>query len=476
MRINKILSVILYLYIFLPFLIFLAGWIKPCIAFPALFLFALGLFYMTKTLPQKFQLPEAKIIIVAIIIIAFWTYLSGIGGFVFQNSDHLWRNATFEALVNNTWPVRKEIYENEQAITKSLIYYIGFWLPSSIIGKIFGIKLGYIFQYFWAVLGLFLFFCLVNQLTNKNFILNVIIFIFFSGLDVVGVLIKNGTFLLTDTTQHIEWWSSFQFSSMTTQLFWVFNQAIYAWVLTVLILLQDNNKTIIALWSTGLLCCTLPFVGMIPYLLYVIIKNICINKRDAIKDIFSYYNIIMGGIIGILSFLFLRGNSPNQNLGFAFCGKSIKGFVFGYLLFLILEVFIYFPLIYQITSNKKILILTGIVLTLCPLITVGDGYDFCMRASIPALIVLYLFINNALQQINLKSRKYILLVVLYLIGSITPIFEINRTCRETLTRYQTNQPIHDGSVDESSLFIDSQYFSHYSGEINDSFFFEYLAK
>lgn len=46
--------------------------------------------------------------------------------------------------------------------------------------------------------------------------------------------------------EHIDFWCGIaQYSSMSTLLFWVFNQAIYAWLILCIILAQKDNRHIV---------------------------------------------------------------------------------------------------------------------------------------------------------------------------------------------------------------------------------------
>ena len=61
------------------------------------------------------------------------------------------------------------------------------------------------------------------------------IMIFFSGLDIIGCFIQEWNFQSFASILHLEWWlEGFQFSSNTTCLFWVYNQAVPAWIATLL--------------------------------------------------------------------------------------------------------------------------------------------------------------------------------------------------------------------------------------------------
>ena len=157
---QNILRGFAYIYLFLPILIFFIGWIKPLIAVPLCLVICFCIFRMIQK-PKDIWLPAFNKelffqLLPIIIILILWVYFSGIGGFVFQNKDHWWRNETFNLLVQEDWPVIVKMNMKGTIQPRALIYYIGFWLPSAVVGKLFGLSAGYAFQALWAVFGLFI--------------------------------------------------------------------------------------------------------------------------------------------------------------------------------------------------------------------------------------------------------------------------------------------------------------------------------
>lgn len=133
-----------YIYLFLPFFIFLLGWMKIYYALPiSLFLFyCIYRMIRDNSLEESLslQIPGKEKILFIVIIICIWVGISGIGGFAFQTEDHIWRNGMFEALVYEKWPVVKDVDIDGNIATRGMSYYIGFWLPAAAIGKVFGIS------------------------------------------------------------------------------------------------------------------------------------------------------------------------------------------------------------------------------------------------------------------------------------------------------------------------------------------------
>ena len=481
---NKLFKALSYGYILLPIIIFFLGWLKFWLAIPlciALLIIFLRIIHNEQSELLLSNRLSFQNLIPVIALILLWVYFSGIGGLVFQNKDHWWRNEIFNLLVTEDWPVISG--------DRGLIYYIGFWLPSAVIGKIFGLNAGYLFQILWAALGIFLVWYLMCNHLKRISVKPLLGLIFFSGLDIVGCLLLQVDFSSLEHFMHIEWWSGFQFSSFTTQLFWVFNQAIYAWVLTLLMMHQRSNHHIILIWSCGLLTCTLPFAGMLPFLIYQIVKNtyvkfhanrekpnagwlnnICHLCRNS--ELFTCENILGGGCIGIICFLYEIGNISANNSGNPI--HYTKGYLFLYVLFMLIEVGLYAFVIYPYQKQNALYWLCLIVLAVCPLIHIGSGQDFCMRASIPALLVFMLLFFDSWKKAKAERNHliYVGCLVLFLLGAITPLCEIWRTTKNTVDMYHADQTIMAAPVSKNEIMD----YPNFSGDLEESFFFKYLGR
>lgn len=480
---TKLGVIIAYVYLMLPFIIFVVGWGKLWIAMPMVFLLIICFWRMILHAP-KLWMPELsrnniEKIVIIFAVICLWVYLSGIGQLVFQNTDHRARNAIFDILVKYDWPVYGTGINGSEI---SLIYYIGFWLPSAIIGKIFGIRMGYWSQDVWAVLGITLVYYFICARTKKLEVWPLIVMILFSGLDYVGYYLLGTDMSAISQTMHLEWWNDpYQFSSMTTQLFWVFNQCIPIWVATVLIINLKDNRSSVLILATTMLTSTLPFVGLIPIVAYsVFSKKYPANKRwfsELIKEVVTLENIVGGGIIGIISFLYLKinvsGNMMSSSSKAAILNKY-DGSLLMWMMCVILEVGIYLLLVYREQRDNWLFYIIAAELCFFPLIRVGVSSDFCMRAVIPAQIILMIYVIDVLRN-SINQKRWLLSVVIIIvlgIGSITPIHEITRTCAETIQRKRDRVQVEEESNDYEDIFNSG----NFSGEIKYSWFFKYFVK
>lgn len=488
MREKRILA-ISYLYVFLPTVIFFLGWVKTWIAVPVCLLLVWSLKKAVDT-DIELCLPvwnRRNIIrgIIILLIIAVWVFFSGIGNFVWQNQDHTARNALYEMLVANEWPVVKSVVYEDGIQQRGLIYYIGYWLPAAVTGKIFGVSAGYFFQYIWAVLGISIGAVLLNSSLKQWSVSPVILFVFFSGLDAVGCVLGDNLKLIFSFA-HLEWWNRFQFSGFTTQLYWVFNQAIYAWVLFALIMKQKNNRRILCLWSLGLITCTFPTAGMTPFVLYMIVKNrkadgaeLSEGKAAVIYGLMSFENVL-GGIVGMICSLYLTGNLSVQNSALpvrstAPIRETEDGmyFLFNYILFILIEIGVYYIYIYRRYKKNRLFYISLFSLLICPLVKVGNGGDFCMRASIPSLLILFCMVAKSFQE-DMKEKniaRYVIVAAL-VVGSITAVHEVGRSVTNTVQQYRRDHEVVNPITSEEKILQSN----NFSGEIQNNLFFTCFSK
>ncbi len=463
---DKLISRIAYIYIALPFIIFALGFMRWYISIPAVAVVIWGLICMWKdadafTIRIK-NSQDKNILALALIITLGWVILSGIGNVTWQNIDHLWRNAIFKILVDYDWPpVNSE--------GRGLTYYVGFWLPSALIGKLFGLQAGFIFQILWATIGVYLVYLYICEYFEKISILPFVVFILFSGLDIVGAHIPDlFTHKFSDIPfyMHIESWAGttiFMYSSTTSQLFWVFNQCIYTWLVLLVILKSRTNKYVVFLMGLLFISSVFGFMGIIPVLLYLLFTR---------KYMFSIQNFICGGVTGILTFLYYLGNNASQT-------ESAEGLpgsldinssfpIYIYFIFIALEVLVYVALTIKYNIKNPLFYITSIWLVICPLIKFGGSIDFCMRASIPCLLLLTLYVIDALYKSLKNSNRLItiLIVITLLLGSSTAFREFSRTILYTYL----NEEHYFGT--ESNVFEEK----NFSCDANITFFFNKMSR
>lgn len=404
------------LYILLPVVIFFIFWLKPLISIPLITALAFLLCKLNKYRDDSFFKISKTEAIVVILIVFIWCILSGIGYLYYQSADWNLRNAIFRDLINYSHPV---IYNNDSA----LIYFFHYFLPATVVGKALHLagmdlelafKIANILHLLWVVTGITLLFGnigikLKQDNTIKHAIALSLLFIFFSGLD---ILLPGNTF----EQYHIEWHWQWQFSSNTTLMFWVHNQTVIPWLCTILLINNKEKIENFGIYLLPCLCCApLPFLGLFLYSIVFFLQDILKN----FKKTFTFENLTaILFAIPIISFYQTNGALKQNHIYLDYKPNVI--------LFLICEMGIYCLLIAKENYKKLVFWITILSLILFSNLWFGYAPDVCMRCTIPALLVLYCLVADFILKNKNNIIKNILMFFLIL-GCITPLFEFYRS-------------------------------------------------
>lgn len=500
------------LYLILPFFLFLFGWVRLAVAIPlaVVLLFALHRLQITNYESPFSNFPLSSTVH-CFLIVAFWLLLSGVGGYAFQNWDHNWRNVVLRDLINFDWPV---YYAHPQSgPVKMLVYYTGFWLPSALVGKVTNWQTANFVLFLWTLSGLALVAFHLAEILKTSPVKAALLLILFSGMDALGVaLFPNDYPALLPPITHLETWAgNLQYSSFTTQLFWVFNQAVPAW-LTISVLaslaeakrfpgLQEiasgetrrpRNDIALLLWSLCFFFAPLASVGLLPYVVIGLIEHT--DLKSPFKRL-RWETLSASLIILLLSAFYFLSNAAAQSRGF----QSLP--VVKFLAFFLLEGGLLWLFLAPTKYRDPRWLVTGVLLALIPFAQLGSGRDFVMRASIVPLFHLMLMTGETI--FSKSTPRFLLITVscLLLLGSLTPLYEINRSLYRTFDYYFVQQdcgcdlpadPIaklaqpgapeeeHPGALAADALptlqFMTDELSRNFIANVRQTFFYNYLAK
>lgn len=418
---SKYLFLASYFYLLIPLAIFLCGWVIAWVGIPLTILLGVAPFMLSKGINSASPPIPRKGLLIAVAVIFIWILLSGIGGYLWQNRwDHLFRNALFLDLVNRNWPVSSG--------PDIISYYFGFWLPSALIAKLFGsVALGRAAQFIYAFLGLLIAFGITIEKTGSFKIYYLIPFIFFSGIDIIAFPLSGAELL---SNFHIELWSELAaWQSNTTLIFWVYNQAIPAWVATMMILNFSNLRGAPAL-ILSLLCISAPFavVGLFPLACFYICRDAyrAGSFINAAMRLFNPCNVL--ALLGSIPVIIFFSLNQTQGIRIYFWNLSVAEWLWQLILLLCAELLVFIPFIYrQIRRSPEfyILLVTNVVGLI---FVMGDTGDFNSRIELPLnfflALQLTIFISRW-QHIKLGIRRWFLIVAA--LAVVTPAIEIART-------------------------------------------------
>ncbi len=431
----RLLDRVTIAYILLPLPIFFWGWFRPWMA---LLLIALSAFGITPLFEphQQNSTPGRGItslqLGIAVLVGCAWTYFGGTGHFVFANADWHTRDAVLHDLVSAQWPVSYGKAGGQYLLLRAPL---GYYMPAALLGKIFGLSVAHLCMAAWTAIGASLFMLQVLSLAPSRATvaaLVAIVIVLFSGMDVVGELLDSWPHYLrySRIATHIEWWAgTYQYSSMTTQLFWVPNHCLAAWLTTGLLFREPRGMALARALPTILVATVLwsplSALGLIPFVLYVAIARTADGHIRKLLDPRVWLPALVVGLVlsayMTIDLRHLPFGSPLAN------GNAVMQLLKQAQFFLLEAGFVGFAILALKRSRQVMLAL--VVLAILPIVQFGPGNDLVMRASIPSIAILAITAAMALieqTQTRAVLRKKAVLAVILAVGAVTPIHEFAR--------------------------------------------------
>ena len=432
-------------YLVAPVFLFVLGWCRAwvAVAIVGLLAAALAVLYRQTAAPARGTARLHWAVVMTVVAVSLmWTALGGAGHLFFANFDWYVRDAVLRDLVVSTWPVAYQGPGHESPEPYLLRAPIAYYLPTATIGKAVGLAYADTLLFLWTALGVALFLGLAigQRPTLRTTVCVLVVFVFFSGMDLLGTVLKGGWLLASKLrmTDHLEWWAErFQYSSHTTQLFWVPNHALPGWIAIVLILRGATNASVarsvplilaaIPLWSP------LTAIGLAPFAAWAYLRQKWLDRRLGLSEVIVL-TAAAATVAVVSSYILVRADTISSGVT---QGHNEPWWFYAphYLQFVLLEAgILWFLLLF--VRRDAFLMIAGVSLLALPSIWFGPGNDLAMRASIPALAVLALYASSVIAHpADAPSRKvYWSIVVVLALGLPTPVMEMTRAVREPAWR------------------------------------------
>jgi hypothetical protein len=341
------------------------------------------------------------------------------------------RDAVLHDLVASPWPVGYGLLDGKETLLRAPV---AFYLPAALVGKVLGLATAHVAMGIWTATGATLFLLQVLSLTPSRLRVALTVsavVVLFSGLDIIGSLLNDGPHFRYDwnITTHIEWWAGkFQYSSMTTQLFWVPNHALGGW-LTIGLLCRHPRSTQLnlllpiivvaaALWSP------LSALGLVPFVLWRVAADSWRERSWRWVNPMVWAPAAALGLV-ISAYLVLDPGRLAKGVAVGNPDDLVMDLLQQTQFFLLEAGLIGAALLMLRRSSQVALAL--VILALLPLVYLGPANDLVMRASIPSLAILTIASCLALIEPAADKRHFrykAALAGLLVLGAVTPVEEI----------------------------------------------------
>lgn len=432
------LELISYVYLGLPLLMFTVCWLKSWYAIALSTTLIGGIAWEWYKSRKHYYQPTQRWggsrpnvapiswwqILAIALIGTLWACHSGAGGYARCNGDWIKHFAVLKDLTLYHWPVVYEIPGKPDPVP--LVYYIAYYLPAAFVGKYLGWKAALFALQAYTAIGIVLGMLWFALAVGRRFVLTALILTFLGGLDFFGNRLVSGKPLEHGMYDILQWWLGFcswQYSANWSLLVFVPQHMIGAWVATGLLIncsLEKRSLSNVGLIiGLTLLWSPFVFVGLLPFGVFLIFQS-------RFRGAFSITNILFASLLGALLVPYFASHSVPLVTGWKMRDWRVSWNRLG--LFLLFEVGFYMIFCRELRRpSEAVLKLWGTVcvglLLLIPFYQIGAWNDFCMRASIPALFVLWVFVMRELMRKRWSVETRIL-ATLVLMGSFTGMHEV----------------------------------------------------
>ena len=420
-------------YVALPNAFFLWGWLAAPLGLVAAALLIAGtLLSLSQFDPDEGPGPSPALWSLIVAVAAIWSILGGQGHWMYANSDWVVRDAVLVDLVRDPWPVTYVV----AGIDTTLRAPLGYYLPAAAFGKLFGLHAAESLLAVWTMLGVCITFALMlrDRPGLRVAVIRLAVFVLFSGMDIIPTIFRHNPHAVGD---HLEWWAGlFQYSSQTTQLFWVPNHTIPGWIAVAWLLAKDPRRLPIApailfvaftpLWAPLTALGTALLMGCA-----IVRRTIHSGVATALREVLDIRLAVPVLACLFLIYPYITAGSDKVPIGYTSDTRFVgDDFAQRYVEFVCFE-FVGFALLLLRRNLRDPLLWASIVLLLVlPFFYFGPANDLAMRTSMPALTLMAIQMALWLSSRSVGPRDgdaRLVALILLAVGAVTPFMEFARS-------------------------------------------------
>lgn len=361
-------------------------------------------------------------ILICMVTATILLILGGEGRLLYANADWQIRDAVLADMGNHRWPFDYWLDGRSQLLRAP----VGMYLVPALLGGASQVGRDWVLLAHNSVIVGLLFAQGAALLEGRRArLIALVIFVTFSGLDIVGTFIRQWS-IGQANWDHIERWSDhYQYSAHITQLFWVPQHAVAGWAVALAYLLWRKGLAPVGLFAATIPLVTLwsPFAlfGALSFAVFAgmrVLHTGAWHRRDVLL-------CALATALAIPALLYLASGAGTV-------GGGLKPpFFMSYLLTMLIEVLPFvLPLLLNRSgsTDRTTVLIAGLCLFLMPLWMIGINNDFQMRASIVPLALIAYALADWASRLEKGFEKAGVLGLVAL-GSVTGGFEIARAFR-----------------------------------------------
>ncbi|MBR1796714.1 MAG: hypothetical protein IJ757_01675 [Clostridiales bacterium] len=497
------------LYLILPVIIFFLGYLRPLWAVVFTGLTVVATIWVMRDIgrrtdgtaigeAQKSVTIKPSYLLTVIPLILIVMYFGGVSEYGWCTIDHRIRYAILNDLIDYRWPVIYDLSTQQNPVVANALgeghvafaYYFVFWMIPAVAGKLFGMTVARLVLFIWTGIGLFLIAIGASLMYGKASKALFLGLMLFAGFDVIPYFMRQ---LQGVGSMWEDWTSNLRIVGNFYQIMNVFHQSVPGWLITIMLLLLVNSRSVGYLGA--LMFCYSPWaaIGILPMCVCKIAVELINNKKSRwARELFTIGNIITP-IVFFICFAPFYTSNPNarNDSGFiwTFYASPLK-FIEDYILYAFFEFGAWYLLIRKSHRKDPMLITALVTLLVFPIYKISYANDLLMRGSMAPMFLISLYavmlVTDNFHEMMKKDCRKVKPRIMVLLLIASAYSTINLLLLSSLLSYQIvvkgdteNYVAYDivsfGNIrDEQNLdVVQSQFFVN---DYEDVIFFKYLAR
>ena len=429
------------LYLLLPNILFLVGWVEPWLAWPLAALLSAGCWLLWRRSTFTPRAPMTRrdkaMLTLSLLAGAAVVYLIGFNGDFPQNGDFLVRNAMYNTLVNESWPLHS-------ARGEYLVYYLSFELPPAALEKcIDGIAPSWLIHALWVYAGLALFILCLHRRARWR-VLSLLVVIL--GMSCVQELLNHPGVVarfMPGMQGLVDCYKSLIPNHLNYFAIWQQVMSTYNHAVPVLLFLGMVYARLLP-WHTLLpvsalvvVCSPLGAVVLLVYLAFLLLPRL---RREGLVPVMRHTLLYAAiPLLGLLGLYYFSGEGSQCKAAWQcsiFAGKTVQlllAYAFGTAI-MVLPLFV-FGWRYRRTAGFRSALLLLLAL---PWFWVGvDNNELMFKGTLLPYFFMAVFLHGARKHAALPRRCVFLL--LFAIYAFSPVWDIQHRLSEFATSPQQRE-------------------------------------
>ena len=338
------------------------------------------------------------------------TYLTIV--YPFEHRDWEKHFAFLNVLIKSPWPPVIELNGQNYFFR----YCVAWFVVPALFAKILGLQFLTVAMVIWTATGLFIALVLAFHNIRKTWPLfvGVLVFFFFSGLDIVKIFLQHhvepvaphwlqwepGISLILPNLTSIAWLPQHIVGICVATSLFIYNRRLA---------LQYSGAIVVmtALWS--------PFgaVGLVPAVVWAVLK-------EGYKPAFSRQNWLITPLLGLSVLLYLTQGS--EQVPFMFAWQHHEFSLTSFIWFCVIEFLLILGVLYWFEREERVLIvILAMFLPLLCLLRLGVHNDLFMRGSMSSICIIAILVANSLLKSLKNGGWHREILVAYLIAGAFPV-------------------------------------------------------